>query len=131
MAKAIASESMNWIEGQIIKTFGLTRVYENFPLLDKWLTVTNDLSPKDIEELEYRRWQLVRRASAWNEETLKMKFIAFILDLVRYDSESLEGIFDAELKGVVKGQKLSIIADYALATATYDLVEPPYFCFQQ
>ena len=131
MAKSIASESMNWIEGQIIKTFGLTRVYENFPLLDKWLTVTNDLSPKDIEELEYRRWQLVRRASAWNEETLKMKFIAFILDLVRYDSESLEGIFDAELKGVVKGQKLSIIADYALATATYDLVEPPYFYFHE
>ncbi len=130
MAK-VASEPINWIEGQIIKTFGLTRVYENFPLLENWLSVTNDLSQKDIEELEYRRWQLVRKASAWNEETLKMKFIAFILDLVRYDSDTVEGIFDAELKGVVKGQKLSIIADYALATTIYDLIEPPYFYFHE
>jgi hypothetical protein len=130
MAKA-TSEPIIWIEGQIIKTFGLKRVYENFPLLDNWLIVTNDLSQKDIEELEYRRWQLVRKASAWNEETLKMKFIAFILDLVRYDSDTLEGIFDAELKGTVKGQKLSIIADYALATTTYDLIEAPYFYFHE
>jgi hypothetical protein len=132
MAKTRATvESINWIEGLIVKTFGLNRVYENFPLLDKWLTVTNDLTPKDIEELEYRRQQLVRKTSVWNEETLKMKFIAFILDLVRYDSDSLEGIFDAELKGLVQGKKLSVIADYALATATLDLIEPPYFYFHE
>jgi hypothetical protein len=130
MAKA-KSESTNWIEGLIVKTFGLTRVYEDFPLLDSWLSVSNDLTPKDIEELEYRRRQLVRKASAWNEETLKMKFIAFILDLVRYDSDTLEGVFDAELKAVVKGQRLSVIADYALCRATLDLVEPPYFYFHE
>jgi hypothetical protein len=130
MAKT-SSESINWIEGLIVKTFGLNKVFDTFPLLDSWLDVTNDLSPKDIEELEYRRKQLVRKASAWNEETLKMKFIAFILDLVRYDSDDLEGIFDAELKGIVKGQRLSVIADYALAKSTYDLIEQPYFYFHE
>jgi hypothetical protein len=130
MAKA-TSESINWIEGLLVKTFGLNRVFENFPLLDNWLTVTNDLSPKDIEELEYRRWQLVRKVSAWNEETLKMKFIAFILDLVRYDSDDLDGVFDAELKGTVQGQKLSVIADYALCSYTFDLKEQPYFYFHE
>jgi hypothetical protein len=130
MAKA-TSESINWIEGLLVKTFGLNRVFDNFPLLDNWLTVTNDLSAKDIEELEYRRWQLVRKVNTWNEETLKMKFIAFILDLVRYDTDELDGIFDAELKGTVKGQKLSVIADYALAKTTFDLVEQPYFYFHE
>ncbi len=130
MAKAV-SGSINWIEGLIVKTFGLTRVYEDFPLLDSWLSVSNDLTPKDIEELEYRRRQLVRKASTWNEETLKMKFIAFILDLVRYDSDTLEGVFDAEFKATVKGQKLAVIADYALCRTTLDLIEPPYFYFHE
>jgi hypothetical protein len=130
MAKS-STESINWIEGLLAKTFGLKRVFENFKLLDQWLLVNNDLTAKDIEELEYRRWQLVRNVNAWNEETLKMKFIAFILDLVRYDTDELVGIFDAELKGIVKGQKLSVVADYALSKATYDLAEQPYFYFHE
>jgi hypothetical protein len=128
---AQSTRSINWIEGLLVKTFGLKRVFDNFPLLDDWLSVTNDLTKKDIEELEYRRWQLVRNVNAWNEETLKMKFIAFILDLVRYDTDELMGIFDAELKGEVKGQRLSVVADYALLKTTYDLIEQPYFYFHK
>ena len=74
MAKT-SSKTINWIEGLIVKTFNLTRVFGSFPLLDDWLIVTNDLTSKDIEELEYRRWQLLKKVSSWNEETLKMKFI--------------------------------------------------------
>ena len=130
MAKT-TSESINWTEGLVVKTFGLSKTYENFPLLDSWLEVENDLTPKDIEELEYRRFKLLKKVNSWNEETLKMKFIAFILDMVRYDTDELEGIFDAEMKGVVKGQKLSVIADYALAKTTFDLKEQPYFYFHE
>ena len=130
MAKTI-SESVNWTEGLIVKTFGLIKTFDAFPLLDNWLTVENNLTPRDNEELEYRRWQLLKKVNSWNEETLKMKFIAFILDMVRYDTDELEGIFDAEMKGVVKGQRLSVIADYALAKTTFDLKEQPYFYFHE
>jgi hypothetical protein len=130
MAK-VTSESINWTEGLIVKTFGLNKTYENFTLLDEWLKVSNNLTQKDIEELEYRRWQLLKKVNSWNEETLKMKFIAFILDMVRYDTDELEGIFDAEMKGIVKGQKLSVVADYALAKTTFDFKEQPYFYFHE
>ena len=130
MAKA-TSESINWIEGLIIKTFGLKNVLDGFPLLDAWLTVENDLDDKTIEELEKRRLILRKRVNSWNEETLKMKFIAFILDMVGYDTDDLEGVFDAELKGVVEGQKLSVIAHYALCSYTFDLKEQPYFYFHE
>ena len=130
MAKA-RSETINWIEGLIVKTFSLVRIFGPFKLLDEWLDVVNDLTPKDNEELEYRRWQLLKKVSSWNEETLKMKFIAFILDLVRYDSDEIEGTFDAELKGVVQGTKLSVISDYALSRVTFDLIEQPYFYFHE
>ena len=125
------AKTINWIEGLIVKTFGLKRVFGPFQLLDEWLIVVNDLTPKDFEELEYRRWQLLKKVSSWNEETLKMKFIAFILDMVRYDSDEIEGTFDAELKGVVQGTKLSVIADYALSKVTFDLIEQPYFYFHE
>lgn len=130
MAKA-SSESINWIEGLIAKTFGLSSVLDGFPLLDAWLTVENDLDSKTIEELEKRRLTLRKRVNGWNEETLKMKFIAFILDMVNYDTDDLEGVFDAELKGIVQGKHLYVVADYALCSYTFDLKEQPYFYFHE
>jgi hypothetical protein len=130
MAKAI-SESINWVEGLIVKTFGLKSVLDGFAPLDAWLTVKNDLDEETIAELEKRRLRLRKRVNGWNEETLKMKFIAFIIDMVDYDTDDLEGVFDAELKGTVQGQKLSVIADYALCSYTFDFKEPPYFYFHE
>jgi hypothetical protein len=130
MAK-VTSESINWEEGLIIKTFGLSKIFEGFPLLDAWLKVENNLDESDIQLLEKRRQKLLRSMSGWNEETLKMKFIALILDMVEYDSDEFEGTFDAELKGLVQGQRLSVVADYALSKSTYGFKEQPYFYFHE
>jgi hypothetical protein len=125
MAKSV-TESINWTEGLIVKTFGLTSILDGFPLLEEWLSVENDLDDATITELEKRRLTLRKRVNGWNEETLKMKFIAFILDMVNYDTDDLEGVFDAEIKGTVQGKKLSVIADYALCKYTMDLKEAPF-----
>lgn len=128
MAKA-TGEIVQWSEGLIVKTFGLEHVYGPFPRLDAWLQISEILGQYDMDQLERRRWQLLRRVNSWNEETLKMKFIAFIFDMVQYDTDEYEGVFEAELKGVVKGQKLSVVTDYALAKVTIDYIEAPYFYF--
>jgi hypothetical protein len=130
MAKE-TSANINWTEGLIAKTFGLHFVLDGFALLDEWLKVENNLDATTIAELEKRRLTLRMRVNGWNEETLKMKFIAPMLDLVGYDSDELEGVFDAELRGVVQGNKLSVIADYALCKYTFDLKEQPYFYFHE
>ena len=130
MAKS-SSESVNWTEGLILKTFGLNRILEGYPLLKEWLTVVNNLVAEDIQELEKRRFKLLKSINGWNEETLKMKFIAFILDMADYDTDDFEGVFEAELKGLVQGHKLSVVADYALAKVTLDLIEQPYFYFHE
>ena len=54
MAKTL---SIKWTEGLVMKTFGLKRVYDGFPLLDSWMTVQNDLTHTDLEALEYCRAQ--------------------------------------------------------------------------
>ena len=130
MAKS-ASERINWVEGSITETFGLKRIYENFPLLNEWLKVENNLTPLEISELEKRRNILIRKYSSWNEETLKMKFVAFILDMVGYDTNEFEGVFDLELKGIVQNEKLSVIADYVVAKVIFSLVKQPYFYFHE
>ncbi len=130
MAKAV-SGSINWIEGLIVKTFGLTKILEGFPLLDAWLDVSGEFQAEEIQRLEKWRMKLRKSVGTWNEETLKMKFIANILELVDYDTDEFEGTFDAELKGVVQGKRLSVVADYALAKATLDYMETPYFYFHE
>ena len=68
------SPQIQWSTGLIVKEFGLIRILENYPLLDSWLTVTDDLSEEDKVVLEKRRKKLLKKVNSWNEETLKMKF---------------------------------------------------------
>ena len=60
MAKA-SSESINWTEGLILKTFGLNRILEGYPLLQEWLTVEDNLVAEDLQQLEKRRMKLRQR----------------------------------------------------------------------
>ena len=114
MTKKI-SERINWVECQIIKTFILTRIELNFPLLEEWWNVKKDFSSFEINELEKLSLKLKRNVSRWNDETLKMKFISPILIIVDYDTNEFKGIFDADLKGVVQNHNLFVVANYALA----------------
>ncbi len=130
MAKS-ASESISWTTGLVVKTFALTRVNEGFDLLEDWLKVENDLNEVELVELERLRKKLMPRINAWNEETLKMKFIAFILDLVDYDIVPFEGLFETEMSAIVEGKSLKVITDFTVAKVTEDLVEQPYFYFHE
>ena len=128
MAKATA---VKWTEGLVIKTFGIKRVYDGFPILDSWMTVDNDLTDTDISMLEYRRRQLERNVNGWNEETLKMKFIAFIIDMAQYDTDIFQGFFETEMSGILQGRSIKVITDFMVARYIADLVEQPFFYFHE
>jgi hypothetical protein len=123
--------TVKWTEGLVMKTFGISRVYDGFPLLDNWMTVENDLTPTDISMLEYRRRQLERNVNGWNEETLKMKFIAFIIDMAQYDTDKFQGFFEAEMTGILQGNSLKVITDFMVAQYIADLIERPFFYFHE
>lgn len=84
-------------------------------MLEEWWNVKKDFSSFEINELEKLSLKLKRNVSRWNDETLKMKFISPILIIVDYDTNGFEGIFNADLKGVVQNHNLSVVANYALA----------------
>jgi hypothetical protein len=123
---------IDWTVGLLTKTFKLSKVLENYHLLDEWLTVENVLTEKEKVELERIRLPLLKNFNNWNEETLKMKFIALLLDLVNYDEiKDFQTLFDAEIKGVVDNIELKCIADFTVAKTIEDLVENPYFYFHE
>ena len=128
MAKVAA---IKWTEGLVMKTFGIKRLYDGFPLLDSWMTVNNDLTDTDISMLEYRRRQLERNVNGWNEETLKMKFIAFIIDMAQYDTDIFQGFFETEMSGILQGRPIKVITDFMVARYIADLVEQPFFYFHE
>ena len=124
-------KSIVWTHGLIRKTFALQKIEEGYPLLDDWTNTTNNLTELEIEMLEKRRKKLLQNVNSWNEETLKMKFIAFILDMADYDIGQFQGIFEAEMSAVVQGYSLKVITDFTVATVIEDLIEYPYFYFHE
>ena len=128
MAKA---KAIVWTTGLVVKTFNLDHIYRGFHLLEDVMTVENDLTVMDIEMLDYRREQLTRNVNGWNEETLKMKFIAFILDMARYDVGKLQGVFETEMSAIVQGHSLKVVTDFTVAKVIEDYIDKPYFYFHE
>jgi hypothetical protein len=128
----VKKEKTEWTVGLLTKTFKLSKVLENYSLLDEWLTVDSQISAREKAELERIRLPLLKNVNSWNEETLKMKFIALLLDLVNYDEiGDFQTLFDAEIKGVVDTIELKCIADFTVAKTIEDLIENPYFYFHE
>jgi hypothetical protein len=128
----VRKEKIEWTVGLLTKTFSLSKVLENYFLLDDWLAVENKLNAQEKTELERIRLPLLKNFNSWNEETLKMKFIALLLDLVNYDEiGNFQTLFDAEIKGVVDGVELKCIADFTVAQTIEDLIESPCFYFHE
>ena len=122
----------NWTESDVMATFGLRPLTEDqLPLLQAWLAAPGSLLENERSELEALRRKLEQNVRFWNEEELKMGFLAFILDMADYNGPGYRAFFDREISAVVGKETLSVKADYMLATGIGELVQTPYFCFHE
>ncbi len=123
-----------WLEDELIKTFGLRRIGENFALLESWLDAQTQLTEIEQEQMEELRQEAVNKADFWNEETLKMRFISPLLHSVVhfYDKQNrYDGFYDKEISATVEGIYLQTETDFMLAKGIGDIAETPYFHFQE
>jgi hypothetical protein len=68
----------------------------------------------------------------WSEEDLKMKFIAFIIELGDLTSEGgVVTFFDKQISAVVEDIKLTVKSDFMMAKGILDYYKTPYFHFQE
>ena len=132
MGKDKKETKTTWTTGALKIVFGLKEILENYPLLDQWIAVeTEAITSSERNRLEVLRLRLLKNFRSWNEETLKMKFVAPILELIDYDFDDFQTLFDTEIKGSVDGIDLKVITDFTLAQAIDDVIQTPYFYFHE
>lgn len=127
-------EGKNWTEAELVMQFGLKRIatYQT-PLMQEWLnTPPPELDALEQQLFERKLHEAAENISGWSEEDLKMKFIAFILDLGHIrDENGVVGFFDKAISANVEGVLLRVKTDFMLAKGFLDLHQNPYFHFQE
>jgi len=95
-------------------------------LLKAWLAVHCSPAAEDEKLLDTLRENLQNHVYDWNEEELKVKFIAPLLCLVNFDQEDYQSFWDREISVIYEGEKLSGALDFVVAQGKR-VPKRPYF----
>lgn len=118
----------NWETQDIETSFSITQLYE-MPLLDNWLKSTT-ISLEDYQTAlaELIRVKLFKNADFWNEDELKLQFIAPLLLLVDYENIQDCKVFSQRtLSATVKGIEIGGRVDFVLAKGKQKPTKPYFF----
>ena len=130
MAKKIKSYS----EVELIEMFGLTRLSGNskHPLLAKWTDTTTTLTVAETALFDQIYTNAAENIIGWQEEDLKMLFIAPILLLSTItNTKRYLTFFERTIEDTVDGHFLKTKTDFMIATGTVGIFKAPYFHFQE
>ena len=97
---------------------------------DEWFNYVyeiNETENKFFEDLIEKHRLLL---NSYFEDTLKMKFIGPILNLVDFNAEYLHDWYHASLSGEINGVEIKGFTDYMVASGTRD-PRKPYFFIQE
>ena len=116
-----------WTKQDIEEEFGLTAVLDS-PVLQSWLHDIQDVSEEEALRLRRLSEKLRAHVHDWNEEELKIYFIAFLLDFVDFYQPSYRPFLERELSvNYAEGKKLWGIVDFLVASGTQFPKEPVFF----
>ena len=127
------NKEKKYSEAELIKVFSLMRTKDYTPLMQEWLNVGVPQLTNAEKELFTEIYELVVcRIDGWQEEELKMNFIAFVLKLGYFNSsEKVSGYYDRIISADIDGIFLKVKTDFMLAKGILDMPEKPYFHFQE
>ncbi len=123
-------ERWNWEEVNL--TFGYARIYTDFQPLSSWLNAVADIPKKLDVQIEFLRERLAFTVDGYNEDELKMQFIAPILHLVDFNKTSVYRLFSQRKIGalvqLLDGTK-ELLSGRVEALVAQGVVDPrhPYF----
>ena len=118
----------NWETQDLETSFSITQLYE-MPLLDDWLkSTTTSLDNYQTTLAELIRVKLLKNADFWNEDELKLQFIAPLLLLVDYENIQDCKVFSQRtLSATVKGIEIGGRVDFVLAKGKQKPTKPYFF----
>jgi hypothetical protein len=130
----MANKTKRYDESQIIKMFALTRFAGNHehPLMQEWTDVSTTLNAGEQYIFDLINKDLIKKIGGWNEEMLKMNFIAFVLQLGHLvETDNYKTYYESTLQAEVNGYFLKVRADMMIAKGILERPETPYFYFQE
>lgn len=115
-----------WLWEDVERNFDLTRI-TNFPPLQQWLDVYIDIDETIEKQLTVLHKTLILHFMDWNEDELKMQFIAPLLYLVNFnDSKYYQPFSQRNLRTEVNNIELLGIVDWLLASGK-QIPRAPFF----
>lgn len=116
----------NWETQDLEITFGLKQIWES-KALDNWLQAQFQPDEQQSKILENLKSKLLQNADFWNEDELKLQFIAPLQQVVDYDSEFYKPFSQRKLVARINDIVIGGWVDYMLATGRQKPIEPYFF----
>ncbi len=118
-----------WNADEIEEIFGLRQVPQS-ESLQTLLAANAEVSLVEQERLGGLSKKLAENVEHWNEEELKLKFIAQLLELVDYDTNGCKTFADRIIAAEVNGKILSGTVDVLIARGNR-LPKSPLLCIHE
>ncbi|MGX9728633.1 MAG: hypothetical protein ACTFAK_15375 [Candidatus Electronema sp. VV] len=116
-----------WTKQDVEEEFHLTSTRES-ATLQAWLTGIQEVPQDEAIRLRQLSEKLRLHVHDWNEEELKVYFIAFILDFVNFYQPSYRPFLERELSAsYAEGKKIWGVVDFLVASGTQFPKEPVFF----
>ena len=116
-----------WTKEEIEDEFGLT-ADRQYGLLQEWLAVSPAFSDVEQQALRNLSQTLLAHVHDWNEEELKVYFIASLLNMVNFYQSSYRPFLERELSvEYAEGKRLWGIVDFLVASGRQAPKQPFFF----
>lgn len=99
-------------------------------IFNSWFEADYDLNSLDIEYLTNLIDEHYLLVPSYSEEDLKVKFIAPILNKVKFNRNGINDFYNANIRGEVNSVEFNGFADYVVAVGIKE-PEKPYFFIQE
>lgn len=126
-------ERLNHYDGaEVIERFNIEKQLV-CNVLDNWLDVAGSLTDMEQYMLNTVRQDIIVSGRDWNEEELKMNFVAIVFFVARLNvPKKVQVFYERRLSGEVEGIPISVKVDGMLATPTNaNRPKNPYFFLQE
>jgi hypothetical protein len=126
-------KTKKYSEAELITQFGLKRVIGNHsPLMQEWLNTSISLNAGEQYLFEIIWTDAVNQIDGWQEEDLKMQFIAFVLKLgYLTPHEKYQPYFERTVSANIENYFLKVKTDFMVAKGVLDMPQQPFFHFQE
>jgi hypothetical protein len=119
----------HWKREEIEDVFLLTEV-EELNVLNEWIAYRCDILNHENQQLTKLSDRLKKHVIDWNEEELKIQFIALLFDLVDYNQKNSQAFFERTFEVEINNDMLKVSVDCVIAEGKRS-PKIPFFCLHE